>query len=131
MATRHALPRARLLLGLLTQTSVDPAVADRFDVTCLNGAGDARRLTALPDTRIMPTHVSQMPELISSGAVRVAVVLIRARPAREPGVSSPGVIADWVQDLVAGARVVVAALEPRPPPTGARAPLSGKRLHPF
>src|SRR3546814_16831230 len=86
MATRHALPRARLLLGLLTQTSVDPAVADRFDVTCLNGAGDARRLTALPDTRIMPTHVSQMPELISSVAVRVDVVLIRARPAREPGV---------------------------------------------
>src|SRR3546814_16647699 len=33
MATRHALPRARLLLGLLTQTSVEPAVANRFNVT--------------------------------------------------------------------------------------------------
>src|SRR3546814_18749924 len=43
----------------------------------------------------MPTHVSQMPELISSGAVRVDVVLIRARPAREPGVYSLGVIAEW------------------------------------
>src|SRR3546814_3074351 len=79
----------------------------------------------------MPTHVSQMPELISSGAVRVDVVLIRARPAREPGVYSLGVIADWVQDLVAAARFVVAELDPRLPLTGGDALLSGERIAHF
>src|SRR3546814_12216168 len=61
MATRPALPRARLLLGLLTHTPVAPAVADRFDVPCLNGAGDARRLTALPHPRILPPHFTPNP----------------------------------------------------------------------
>src|SRR3546814_13997682 len=79
----------------------------------------------------MPTHVSQMPELISSGAVRVDVVLIRARPAREPGVYSLGVIADWVQDLVAAARVVVAELDQRLTLTGGDALLSRESIAHF
>src|SRR3546814_13882048 len=69
--------------------------------------------------------------LFRSGAVRVDVVLIRARPAREPGVYSLGVIADWVQDLVAAARVVVAELDPRLPLTGGDALLSGERIAHF
>lgn len=128
MATRHDLPRARLLLGMLTQSSAGPAVTDRFDVTCLNGAGDARRLTVLPGTRIMPTHVSEMPGLLSSGRLRVDIALVRARLTPEPGVYSVGVIADWVQDLVAAARVVVAELDSRLPLTGGDALLSGDRI---
>lgn len=128
---RHALPRVRLLVGMLTQTALTTAASDRFDITCLNGAGDARRLAALPGTRIMPIHVSEMPELISSGRVRVDVVLLRVRPTSEPGVYSLGVIADWVQDLVAAARVVVAEIDPRLPLTGGDALLGGERVTHF
>lgn len=131
MAVRHQLPKARLLLGLLTQTSAAPAVTDRFDVTCLNGAGDARKLTALPGTRIMPTHVSEMPGLISSGLLRVDVVLIRVRATPEAGIYSLGVMADWVQDLVAMARVVVAEIDPRLPLTGGDALLAAERVTHF
>src|SRR3546814_17036451 len=82
-------------------------------------------------TRFMPPNVSRMPELIASGVVGVDVVRIRARPAREPGVYSLGVIAYCVQDLVAAARVVVAELDPRLPLTGGDALLSGERLAHF
>src|SRR3546814_16045792 len=58
MATRHALPRARLLPGLLTQPPVDPAVADRFAHPCLNGARAARRAAGLPN----PPHIHQQED---------------------------------------------------------------------
>jgi acyl-CoA hydrolase len=114
---RHALPQLELFVGMMTSSTLSPEHADRFRFRALNGAGTTRRLTAANLADIVPAYVSAVPGLVRSGAIRVDVVLLRAKPHPKPGYFTVGVMADFVPALVAAARCVIAEIDPRLPTT--------------
>jgi acetyl-CoA hydrolase len=118
VARRHELPPLGLFIGMSTGNTILPEHADRFAMRALNGAGTNRRLTAAGVVDLIPTHVSTIPDLLRSGAIKVDVALLRVRSHPMSGYVTTGVIADYTQALVAAARCVIAELDERLPITG-------------
>ena len=114
---RHALPPLQLFVGMTTSKTLSPEQADRFRFRVLNGAGSTRKLTAGNVADIVPCHVSAVPALVRSGAIRVDVLLLRAKPHPKRGYFTVGVMADFVPALVAAARCVIAEVDERLPVT--------------
>src|SRR5580698_337404 len=106
VAQRHELPPFSLLLGLGASRTVRREHADRITFRALNGAGTNRGWSDLAE--IVPVPISQTPAKIRSGALRVDVVLLRVKPAGQPGYYTTGVISDFTQALAEAARVVIA-----------------------
>ncbi|MCC7485724.1 MAG: acetyl-CoA hydrolase/transferase family protein [Burkholderiales bacterium] len=114
---RHELPPLELFVGMLASATLRPEHAERFRMRALNGAGSTRELTAAGLADIVPACVSAVPGLVRSGAIRVDVVLLRARPHPRPGFFTVGVMADFVPAFVAAARSVIAEVDERLPVT--------------
>lgn len=114
---RHALPPLELFVGMMTSKTLKPEHADRFRFRGLNGAGTTRTLTTANLLDIIPAYVSAVPALIRSRAIRVDVVLLRARPHPKPGFFTVGVMADFVPAMVQAARCVIAEIDERLPVT--------------
>jgi acyl-CoA hydrolase len=122
------LPRATLVLGMVTTDTLDPVADGNLDFLCLNGAANARKVAALSGNRVIPAHVSALPGLILSGRIKVDVALIRVRPTHEANVFSLGVMVDFVHEMVDAARVVVAEIDERMPLTGDDALIERDRI---
>ncbi len=116
-AQRHELPPLEVFIGMLSSQTLKPEHADRFRFRGLNGAGTARTLTAANLLAIVPAHVSAVPSLIRSGAIRVDVLLLRVRPHPTPGFYSAGVMVDFLPAMVRAARCVIAEIDERLPLT--------------
>lgn len=114
---RHALPPLELFVGMMTSMTLKPEHADRFRFRGLNGAGTTRTLTTANLLDIIPAYVSAVPALIRSRAIRVDVVLLRARPHPKPGFFTVGVVADFIPAMVQAARCVIAEIDERLPVT--------------
>ena len=71
------LSRPTLFFGLSSSPTLHPELASHFAFRALNGAGTNRRISSLAD--IVPSHVSCLPGLLRSGALRIDVVLIQVR----------------------------------------------------
>jgi acetyl-CoA hydrolase len=131
MAQAGDLPRITLVVGMMTSQTLAGSEAECFDYLCLNGAGGARRATSLSANRVIPAHVSSVPGLLTSGRIPVDVALIRVRPTDDPAMLSLGVICDFVHEMVANARVVVAEIDERMPLTGQDALIPRERVTHF
>lgn len=114
VAQRASLDRPTLFFGLSSSDTPRPELAEHFALRILNGAGSNRRISALAD--IVPCHVSAVPALLRSGALRVDVALVQVR-ALSGGAYTLGVIADFTDALIREARVVVALVNPALPVT--------------
>lgn len=112
VAQRAQLPPSALFFGLTASETLRPELADRFAFHALNGAGSSRRVTSL--AQIHPCHVSAIPGLLRSGALRVDVALVQVCP-MPGGAFSTGVICDFTQAMVQQARLVIALLNPALP----------------
>ena len=117
VAQRHALPPLELFVGMLSSKTLKPEHADRFRFRGLNGAGAARTLTAANLLDIVPAHVSAVPSLLRSRAIRVDVLLLRLRPHTRPGFFTAGVMVDFLPALLQAARCVIAEIDERLPVT--------------
>ena len=117
VAQRHALPPLELFVGMLSSKTLKPEHADRFRFRGLNGAGTARTLTAANLLDIVPAHVSAVPSLLRSRAIRVDVLLLRLRPHTKPGFFTAGVMVDFLPALLQAARCVIAEIDERLPVT--------------
>ena len=117
VAQRHALPSLELFVGMLSSKTLKPEHADRFRFRGLNGAGTARTLTAANLLDIVPVHVSAVPSLVRSRAIRIDVLLLRVRPHPKPGFFSAGVMVDFLPAMVQAARCVIAEMDERLPLT--------------
>jgi acetyl-CoA hydrolase len=114
VAQRTALNKPTLFFGLSSSDTPRPELAEHFAIRALNGAGSNRRISELAD--IVPSHVSSVPALLRSGALRVDVALIHVRPLPTRDYTL-GVIADFTQALIREARVVIALVNPALPVT--------------
>lgn len=131
MAQESELPRTTLVLGMVTSGSLNSPAAANFGYLCLNGAANSRKAAAYSGNRIVPAHVSAIPGLIAARRIPVDVALIRARPTDDPKTLSLGVICDFVHEMVAAARVVVAEIDERMPLTGQDALIARSRVSHF
>jgi len=113
-----AYPGLEVFFGGTFSTTFDEADLSQTTVTVLGGAGANTKLAAPGELAVIPCHVSTLPGLIERGLIRADVVLIQVSPAGEDGSHSLGVIADYVHEAIAAARVVVAEVNERMPRTG-------------
>jgi acyl-CoA hydrolase len=118
VSRRHTLPPIALFIGMCTGTTLLPEHADRLTMRGLNGAGHNRVIAGAGVLDIIPAHVSAVPGLLRSGAIKVDVALIRARAHPRTGYVTTGVVADFSQAMVEAAGCVVAELDDRLPLTG-------------
>jgi acetyl-CoA hydrolase len=112
VAQRAQLDSPTLMFGLTQSDTLRPEIADHFRFHALNGAGSSRRVTALAE--VFPSHVSALPGLFRSGALKLDVVLIQVLPQAD-GRYSLGVISDFTQAMIQRARLVIALLNPALP----------------
>jgi acetyl-CoA hydrolase len=108
--------------------TLSPEHADYFDFRALNGAGTNRRISG--KCEIIPAHVSAIPRLLRSRAIKLDVTLIRVRPLPDGRVTT-GNIADFTQAMVGAARCVIAEVDARLPITGQDAILPADAIHHF
>ena len=118
VAEQHRLPPIGVFIGMATSKTLSPEHADRFAMRALNGAGTNRTLAAAGVLDIIPAHVSTIPGLLRSGAIKVDVALLRVRSHPVSGHVTTGVVADYTQALIAAARCVIAEVDERLPITG-------------
>lgn len=122
------LPPMTLVLGMVTTPTLREIQGDSVDFLCLNGAAETRRAVAASKGRVIPAHVSAIPELIRSRRIPVDVALIRVRPFENSYMFSLGVMVDFVHEMIASARVVIAEIDERLPLTSGDALISADSI---
>ncbi len=122
------LPPMTLVLGMVTSPTLREIRGDTIDFLCLNGAAETRRAVAASKGRVIPAHVSAIPELIRSRRIPVDVALIRVRPVENSYMFSLGVMVDFVHEMIASARVVIAEIDERLPLTAQDALISADSI---
>jgi acyl-CoA hydrolase len=118
-----------LVLGMVTTDTLDRS--QNVDFLCLNGAANTRRATARSGNRVIPAHLSSIPDLILSRRIRVDVALVRVRPTSDPDTFSLGVMVDFVHEMIDAARVVIAEIDERMPRTSGDVFVSRDRITHF
>lgn len=110
-------PQIELFLGGTFSDTLAGADLGAVRLTVLGGAGANARLAPAGGLAVLPCHVSTVPRLIERGAIRADVVLIQVAPPGADGAYNLGVIADYVHEAIARARLVVAEVNARMPRT--------------
>jgi acyl-CoA hydrolase len=107
---------------------LDAAAADKFAISSMGAIGELRTLTAAHRLSIIPCHVSQVGPLITQGLIGCDVVFVQVSPSDENGNHSYGLIADFVHEAVAKARVVIAEVNEHVPFTHGDVVLPAARI---
>ena len=125
------LPDVTLVLGMVTTRHLDELQGQPPRFLCLNGAANTRKAAALSGGRIVPAHVSAIPELILS---RPHTGRRRADPGpadrRTRTCCRSGSMVDFVHEMIDAARVVVAEVDERMPLTADDALIARDTDHP-
>ncbi|MBU1275367.1 MAG: GNAT family N-acetyltransferase [Proteobacteria bacterium] len=93
------------------------AYADNFTAMRFFVAAAARRAVSEGAADYVPLHMSDLPDLISSGRLAVDTVLIQVSPPDEHGWCSLGVSVDVIGEALDQARLVIAQVNPEMPRT--------------
>ncbi len=81
-------------------------------VTALGGGGAGRRFFASGGGHIIPANISQLCDLIAGGQPRIDVVLLQVSGPDAAGNYNAGIGIECLREMIAGARLVVAQLNP-------------------
>jgi acyl-CoA hydrolase len=114
-AQRSRLGGIRCFTGICSTAAVRPDYADHLSYVSYTAAGANRALAAAGALDILPGHYSQLPAALSAGPLRADVVLLSLPSAGIDGSFGPGLGADYIAPLVAGARVVIAEVNDQVP----------------
>ncbi|MFT4066877.1 MAG: acetyl-CoA hydrolase/transferase C-terminal domain-containing protein [Paraburkholderia sp.] len=115
VAQREHLKRIRIFLGIGLADVLSPEHTDAFDFLAYCGSGSNRTLARAGVLDILPVHYSQLPELISSGQLRIDVVMLQVSPPDEQGRYSLGLAREYLVEAVKHARAIVAEVHPDVP----------------
>jgi acyl-CoA hydrolase len=81
-------------------------------VTALGGAGAGRRFFAGGAGGVVPANISGLCELIAQGRPRIDVVLLQVAGPDEAGNYNAGLGIECLREMIAGARLVIAQVNP-------------------
>ncbi|MEN0108130.1 MAG: acetyl-CoA hydrolase/transferase C-terminal domain-containing protein [Pseudomonas sp.] len=124
MAQRQRIGRFRVMLGIANSPTCRPEHADTVDFLTYCGAGANRNLALANVLDILPAHYSRLPALISSGALRIDVVLLQLGPADAHGYHSLSIAHEYLLPALDNARVIIAEINRQAPDT-----YGERRLH--
>jgi acyl-CoA hydrolase len=111
-APRCAPFRVFFALGLASDFAADhPHVT----VSAFGGGGAGRRFFASNAGNVIPANISALCDLVESGRLRIDVVLLQVSGPDKAGNYNAGVGIDCLREAMAGARLVIAQLNPALP----------------
>ena len=113
VAQRTALGRCSVFLGPVFSDTWQAEHADHLAFLSYGSFGSKLAKAGVLD--ILPSHVSQLPSLINSGALRCDVVLIQLSAANSNGEYSFGIANDYLIDAMRRARIVIAEINEQVP----------------
>ncbi|TKC99757.1 acetyl-CoA hydrolase/transferase family protein [Polyangium fumosum] len=105
------------LLTLGPAPYVKPGLERRFRHTAFFIGANVREAVAEGRADFMPVFLSEIPQLICSGRVKIDVALVQVSPPDEHGYVSLGVSVDIVRAAIDTADLVLAEVNPRMPRT--------------
>jgi acyl-CoA hydrolase len=120
MEQRARIGPFRCFLGIPATRTVRPEHADHVSFVSYCGSGGNRALYRAGALDIVPCHYSTLPGLLTSGPLRVDVLLLQLAPAGPDGRYSLGLSDDYTSAAVETARVVIAEVNDQVPRTGGR-----------
>jgi acyl-CoA hydrolase len=124
---RAAATGGAVFLSVGVGETVSPLVSDHLRVTGLGALGSTRQLADAGVLEVVPAHLSQVPDLFRTGALRVDVVFVQVAPAVD-GSHSLGLDAGYLDAAIDQARVVVAEVGRRVPETRGHRRLAADRI---
>src|SRR5207244_8573542 len=84
-------------------------------VTALGGGGAGRRFFAGNAGKIIPANISDLCDLIAGGHPRIDVVLLQVSGPDDAGNYNAGIGIECLREMIAGAGLVIAQLNPALP----------------
>ncbi len=112
---RAQIGRTKVFLGPVFSSTWQPEHADYLDFISYGALGANQRLAKAGVLQVVPSHMSQLPGLIASGALPADVVLIQLSPPNDRGEYSFGLANDYLVDAMRRARVVIAEVNDQVP----------------
>jgi len=107
---------------------LDVAAGENIAISSLGAIGELRTLTAAHRLRVIPCHVSQIGPMIAQGLIGCDAAFVQVSPPDASGQHSFGLIADFTQEAVMNARVVIAEVNERVPFTHGDVVLPASRI---
>jgi acyl-CoA hydrolase len=104
-------PPFRLFFALTFATDF-AAEHPNVTVTALGGAGAGRRFFAAGAGGVVPANISGLCELIAQGRPRIDVVLLQVVGPDAAGTYNAGLGIECLHEMIAGARLVIAQVNP-------------------
>ncbi|WP_429362190.1 acetyl-CoA hydrolase/transferase family protein [Paraburkholderia sp. GAS32] len=129
MEQRHRVGQLQAFIGATWSETADPEFTDcvRFRSYC--GAGGNRTLAMQGKLDVLPCHYSQLGELISTGQLRVDVVMVQLAPAGPDGRFSLSLAHEYLVPAIKRARLVIAEINELAPWTYGQYSLSADDIH--
>jgi acetyl-CoA hydrolase len=108
LAQRASIAGATVFMHASFSGLVRPEHADCLRLQSLAGVGTHRKLSQAGVLEILPSHLSDVPELVRSGLLPIDVVLVQVSPPDANGHYSLGMVNDFQVEAIRRARVVIA-----------------------
>ena len=115
VAHRHEVDDLHVFFGTLMSETLVPDGVDGLHLTSFAGLMNAGRLTREGLVDLIPVRVSQVGRLIASGEISVDVALVQLAGPDHQGRYSVSLIGDYVHEMIARARVVIAEVNDQAP----------------
>ena len=114
---RASIAPVGLFVGMMLSPTLKAEYQDCFSIRALGGTGSNRDLAAANAFDPLPLHISDIPALLRTKAIRVDVALVQVCASPVAGHFSLGVVTDYAQELIQQARVVIAEFNESMPST--------------
>lgn len=110
VAQRARLGGVKVFMGGCFSQTLQPEHADHLRISGLGaaGSGSGRRLTKAGVMGVRPLHISQVGPCIEQGLIGCDVAMVQVSRPNERGEYSYGLVADYIPNAVAKARIVIA-----------------------
>lgn len=105
----------RCFVGIPAESAVTAETAGGLSVHSYCGTGTNAALHAEGNLRVVPSHYSTLPDLLSSGPLRADVVFVQVSAPNARGRHSLGVADDYFSQALDTARVVIAEVNDQVP----------------
>lgn len=115
VAQRHAIGPVSVFLGSCFSDTLQPEHADTITFRSFGPMGTSRALAKAGVLDIVPVHFGQIHRYIQDGQIGCDVAFVQLSPPGPNGLHSFGLTNDYVQTLIATARVVIAEVNDQLP----------------
>lgn len=112
---RKKIGKFQIFLGISQFQTCLPEYSEHIEYLSYCGAGHNRALAQHQLLNILPSHYSQLPQLIENRKLQIDVVLIQVSAANAQGQYSYSLAQDYLKSAIRHARVVIAEVNQQAP----------------